>query len=124
MSKPKTRKDTYIDVRKHLTDYTDEDLKKKFWALADEATKPLIELAKTHTTPAIERSVLLRMGFSSLEAQALVKKIIEHQLMGKGAGHVVFRYARLKGLSIRDAGLALIQDTGWDDVLKSFEVKQ
>jgi len=33
---------------------------------------PLLEYGRTHTTPSIERSVLLRMGFSSLEAKPLV----------------------------------------------------
>ena len=124
MSKQKTREDNYLDIRKHLVQMTDDDLKKRFWNLADQATEPLVQLAYTHTSPAIERSVLLRMGFSSIEAAALVKKVITHALMGKGAGHVVYRYAKLKGLSIRDAGLSLIDDIGWQDVLDSFGVKQ
>ncbi len=41
---------------------------------------PLIEEARTHTTPSIERSVLLRMGFSSIEAKALVARMHERRL--------------------------------------------
>ena len=84
---------------------------------------PLIELARTHTTPAIERSVLLRMCFSSLEAKGIVEKTIANNLISKGAGHTVFRYSRLTGKSIREAGLTLLNDEGWDEVKQSFEVK-
>ena len=37
--------------------------------LTGQLVDPLLELAKENTSPAIERSVLLRMGFSSLEAK-------------------------------------------------------
>jgi D-ornithine 4,5-aminomutase subunit alpha len=80
----------------------------------------LIELARTHTSPAIERSVLLRMGFSSIEAKALVEKTLSHDLISKGAGHVVYRYSLITGLPIRDAGLLLLEDVGWDQVETSF----
>ncbi len=122
MNGHQTRKDDFKERRKHLEHLTDEALKERFWALADKVTQPLIDLAKTHTTPAIERSVLLRMGFSSLEASALVKKVINHQLIGKGAGHVVYRLSLLDKISIRDAGLKLLNDQGWDKVKQSFGV--
>jgi len=122
MNKNKTRTDDYLERRNHLENCTDEELKQKFWALADKATEPLIELAYTHTSPAIERSVLLRMGFSSIEAQALVKKVMSHELMPKGAGHVVYRYAKLRNIAIREAGESLLNDIGWDEVMQSFGV--
>lgn len=122
MNKHNTRTDDYLTRRKHLEKLSDQELKERFWMLADEATKPLIDLAYKHTTPAIERSVLLRMGFSSIEAQKIVTNVIQHQLIGKGAGHVVYRYSTLRNISIREAGLALMENTGFDDVIKSFEV--
>jgi len=114
------RKDDFEQRRKDIRHLTDEQLKKRFWELSRNAVEPLIQLAKTHTTPAIERSVLLRMGFSSLEASVIVEKTIDASLMGKGAGHVVFRYAKIKSIPIKEAGLALIEGNGWDEVLKSF----
>ncbi|MDD4211791.1 MAG: ornithine aminomutase subunit alpha [Bacilli bacterium] len=114
------RSDDFEARRKHLASLSDEELKATFWCLANQAVEPLVDLAKTHTSPSLERSVLLRMGFSSLEAKALVEKVMAHELMGKGAGHVVFRYHQLASLPIREAGLALINGEGWDKVIKSF----
>jgi len=122
MNKRATRSDDYMKRREHIKNLSDDQLKNKFWSLADKAVKPMIELAKTHTTPAIERSVLLRMGFSSLEAKDIVNKTINHQLISKGAGHVVYRLSKIKSISIREAGLMLIKDQGWDLIQKSFGV--
>ncbi len=123
MNKHKTREDDFLSRRQHLANLTDEELKQRFWDLADKTTQPLIDLALTHTSPAIERSVLLRMGFSSLEAAGLVKKVIANNLMGKGAGHVVYRYSKISGLEIREAGLKLLEDIGWQEVKNSFGVQ-
>lgn len=123
MEKANVRQDDYEVRRQHLENLSDEELKKRFWALVDEAVNPLINLAKTHTSPAIERSVLLRMGFSSIEAKAIVDQTIEHHLMGKGAGHCVYKYSQLKKLTVRDAGLILMKGEGWNDVIKAFMVK-
>ncbi|MBN2541166.1 MAG: ornithine aminomutase subunit alpha [Bacilli bacterium] len=122
MNNHKTREDDYKERRQHLENLSDAQLKQRFWDLADQATSPLIDLAYSHTSPAIERSVLLRMGFSSIEAAALVKLVLAHNLIGKGAGHVVYRYANIKQISIRESGLELIQGKGFEDVIKSFEV--
>ena len=54
-------------------------------------------MAKENTTPSIERSVLLRMGFSTLEVRPLVEGAIERNLIGKGVGHIVYRVAKEKG---------------------------
>ncbi|MDD3107144.1 MAG: ornithine aminomutase subunit alpha [Bacilli bacterium] len=123
MEKRPNRQDDFAIRRQKLATLSDEDLKKYFWELAHQTVEPLLDLAKTHTTPAIERSVLLRMGFSSLEAKGLVEKVIVHQLMGKGAGHVVYRYAKLTNLEIRQAGLSLLNDQGWEAVCESFGMK-
>jgi D-ornithine 4,5-aminomutase subunit alpha len=122
MNKDKKRRDDYEQRRQHLKDKSDRELKQYFWSLTEKAVDPLIKLAKTHTSPAIERSVLLRMGFSSLEAKAIVGKTIEHGLIGKGAGHVVYRLSSLNGQPVREAGKALMEDRGWDKVKQSFGV--
>lgn len=122
MNEDKKRRDDYEKRRHHLKDKSDRELKAYFWSLTEKAVDPLINLAKTHTSPAIERSVLLRMGFSSLEAKAIVNKTIEHGLIGKGAGHVVYRLSTLTGQPIREAGKALMEDRGWDKVKQSFGV--
>lgn len=115
------RDDDFQERRKHLHNLTNEELKARFWKLAEEAVDPLLDLAKTHTTPAIERSVLLRMGFSSLEIKPLVDMVIDHGLIGKGAGHVVYKVATEKKLPIRQAGLELIEGKHWEDAVAYFK---
>jgi D-ornithine 4,5-aminomutase subunit alpha len=105
MNSKRFREDDYLERRKHLANLDEQELKETFWALAEKAVSPLVDLAYKNTSPAIERSVLLRMGFSSLEAKDLVEKTINHGLISKGAGHVVYRLSKLENLSIRDAGL-------------------
>jgi D-ornithine 4,5-aminomutase subunit alpha len=124
MNNRKIREDNYLEKRKHLSSLSDEQLKQRFWQLAEEAIQPLVSLAYKNTTPAIERSILLRMGFSSLEAKDLVEKVINHGLISKGAGHVVYRLAKLDNIEIRTAGLNLINNQGWEKILKSFEVSK
>lgn len=104
----KARNDDFNERRKHLKQMSDEQLKAYFEKLTDQMIDPLLELAYTHTTPAIERSVLMRMGFSSLEAKALTDKMMDYHLLEHGSGHVVFKYAQLNHLTIREAGLALL----------------
>ena len=60
------RKDDFQARRQHLADLSDQELHQRFWDLLDQVVEPLAQLARTHTSPAIERSVLLRMGFSSI----------------------------------------------------------
>lgn len=82
---------------------------------------PLLDLAKTHTSPSVERSVLLRMGFSSLEAKPLVEQAIDHGLIGKGVGHVVYRIAKEKNMDIRACGLEMMEGKHWDDAIAIFK---
>ena len=108
------RPDNFEQSRARLRDLSDEDLHAHFRDLVDRIVAPLIEEARTHTTPSIERSVLLRMGFSSVECKALVVQMQEHGLLGHGAGRLVLELARAKGISIREAGLALLAGQHWD----------
>ncbi|MBS3943427.1 MAG: ornithine aminomutase subunit alpha [Dethiobacter sp.] len=114
------RDDDFDRRRAALRDLDDDQLEGRFWKLADEVVKPLIDLAHGHTSPSIERSVLLRMGFSSLEAKDIVRYCQKHGLLGKGAGHVILRLADRRGLGYREAGLLLAEDKGWDEAADIF----
>jgi D-ornithine 4,5-aminomutase subunit alpha len=115
------RKDDFQERRKHLAGMTEDELEARFWSLADQLTEPLVELARNNTTPSLERSVLLRMGFSSIEARAIVDQVLDHGLIGKGAGHVVFKVARETGKDIREAGLALGEGKLWETAAAAFD---
>lgn len=116
-----SRADDFQERRKHLANLTEDQLEERFWQLAEEIVDPLVELAEKNTSPSIERSVLLRMGFSSIEAQAIVKGAIDRGLLGKGAGHLVYRLAKEKNMEIREAGLKLAEGEMWDDVVTIFK---
>jgi D-ornithine 4,5-aminomutase subunit alpha len=115
------RADDFQERRKHLASLSEEELEKRFWNLAFEIVDPIVDLAYKNTSPSIERSVLLRMGFSSLEAKPIVDGAIERGLLGKGAGNLVYRLAKEKDISIRDAGLKLAEGEMWDDVMEIFK---
>lgn len=115
------REDDYLQRNQHLAQLSDEALKERFWELVEQIVDPLLDLAKSHTSPAIERSVLLRMGFSSLEAQPLVDGAIDRGLIGHGVGHVIYRIAKEKNLDVRTTGLELIEGKHWDDAIQIFK---
>ena len=108
------RPDDFESRRKHLRNMSDEELHSYFWQLAENIINPMVEEARTHTTPSIERSVLLRMGFSSIEAKGLVEKMQRNRILGCGAGRLVLDVAKTKGISVRDAGEALLADQHWE----------
>jgi len=116
-----TRKDDFLQRSKHLQKMTDEELDRYFWELAERIVDPLIELSKTHTSPSIERSVLLRMGFNSLEAKAIVEKVFDLGLLGKGAGHVVYKVASELKKPILDTGKGLASGKHWEIVERLFK---
>lgn len=115
------REDDFLTRRKHLESLSDDELKARFWELAEKIVDPLLDLAKTHTSPSVERSVLLRMGFSSLEAKPLVEGAIDRGLMSKGVGHIVYRISKEKNITVREAGLQLIEGKHWDDAVEIFK---
>lgn len=110
------RADDFDRRREKLQAMSDEELQRHFWGLVEKIVEPLIEEARTHTTPAIERSILLRMGFSSIEAKQLVEKILQHNLLGHGAGRLVLELAKAKQLSVPDAGAALLAGQYWEEL--------
>ena len=115
------RADDFEARRKHLANLSEEELLNRFWKLAEDVVDPLLELAKNNTTPAIERSVLLRMGFSSLEAKDIVDNTIDRGLMGKGAGNVVYSVAKALNRDYREVGRELGAGTNWDTAVNIFK---
>ena len=114
------RTDDFAERRKHIANLSDEELYQRFWELTDKVVDPLLELGYKNTTPSVERSVLLRMGISSLQTQKIVNQTIDHGLMGKGAGHCVYKLSILRGISIPEAGDLLADGEGWDEVAAEF----
>jgi D-ornithine 4,5-aminomutase subunit alpha len=96
--------------REELKQMTDEQLKARFWELCQQAVDPIVDLAKTHTSPSIERSVLLRMGIDSVSSHGVVERIYEAGLLGKGAGHVLLRLAQVNGTDVRQAAAAVLDN--------------
>lgn len=115
------REDDYGRRRAHLSAMTDEELKKYFWSLAAAITEPCLKLGYENTSPSIERSVLLRMGFSSIEVKPIVEGAMARNLLGHGAGNIVYRLSRQKKIGIREAGLALAQGELWEEAVSLFQ---
>ena len=115
----KERIDDYSTRSKHLKSLSDAELKAYFLELADKIVDPLLDLAYKNTSKSIERSVLLRMGFSSIEAKGIVEILSENNLLRKGTGHCVFVVAKNKAIDIHEAGL-LIQNGDEIDYLMEY----
>jgi D-ornithine 4,5-aminomutase subunit alpha len=110
------RPDDFEARRASLRGLSDAELHARFWSLVERIVAPLVEEARTHTTPAIERSVLLRMGFTSGEAKVLVEEITRRGRLGDGAGRLVLELARRRGTSLREVGDALLAGRLWEEV--------
>lgn len=108
------RPDTYGEVRKHLAGLDDVQLEARFWELSQRCVDPLVELARTHTSPSIERSVLMRMGVDSRTCMAVVAECGKRGLLGHGAGHVVWVCMRAWDSSAPEAAERLAGGDGWD----------
>ena len=111
-----SRDDDFESRRAHLRGLSDEELRARFWSRVAQIVEPLVEEARTHTTPSIERSVLLRMGFSSIEAKQLVSRFHARGLLGHGAGRLVLELAKAKQLPVREAGSALLAGQYWEEL--------
>jgi len=115
------RNDDFEIRRAHLKGLSEEELKARFFKLAEEIVDPLIELSKNNTTPSVERSVLLRMGFSSLEAKDIVNHILDLGLMGKGAGNAVVKTAEKLGRDYLIVGREMAEGKHLDITLGIFK---
>ncbi|MCE1227937.1 MAG: ornithine aminomutase subunit alpha [Firmicutes bacterium] len=96
--------------RETLKTMSDEQLKDRFWQLCNQVVEPVLDLARTHTSPSIERSVLLRMGVDSVSSHGVVDRVLEAGLLGKGAGHCVLKVSQKTGKDIRGAAQAILDD--------------
>jgi D-ornithine 4,5-aminomutase subunit alpha len=110
------REDTYLQVRDHLAGLSDAELEAHFWALAQKVVDPLVELARTHTSPSIERSVLMRMGIDSPTCMAVVAECEKRGLLGHGAGQVVLHCSTTWECAVPEAARRLAGGDGWDVV--------
>lgn len=106
------REDAYQARRAALAGLSDEELKAHFWSLSRQLMEPVADLARTHTSPSIERSVLLRMGIDSLSTHPVVDRISDAGLLGKGAGHVVAKLAHERGIGVREAAALIVDEPG------------
>ena len=110
------REDDFEQRRARLRALSDEELHARFWSLVKQIVAPVIEEARTHTSSSIERSVLLRMGFSSVEAKELVARFAERGVLGQGAGRLVLELAKSKGLPVHDVGIGLLEGRHWEEL--------
>ncbi len=94
-----------------LRKLSDEQLKERFWELCAQVVAPAVELARTHTSPSIERSVLLRMGIDSVSCHGVVDRINAAGLLGKGAGHVLLRLSRKADVDVRAAAAMILENS-------------
>lgn len=115
------RADDFAERRKHIADLSDQELYDRFWAATEKVVQPLLDLGRENTTPSIERAVLLRMGISSLETKPIVEGCMDRGLMGKGAGHVVYKLSKEKNISIKEAGTMLAEGKAWDEAVALFK---
>lgn len=114
-------KEKFEIEKQKLEKLSDEELNKLFWEKAEEIVNPLIELAKTHTSPSIERSVLLRMGFNSLEAKTIVEGIFERELLGKGAGNILLTMSKKAQKDYLTYGKEMVQGSHWEEIEKTYK---
>jgi D-ornithine 4,5-aminomutase subunit alpha len=110
------RPDTFADVRGHLAGLSDAELEARFWALTQQIVDPLVDLARTHTSPSIERSVLMRMGIDSRTSMAVVSECETRGLLGHGVGHVVLHCSTTWQVPAPEAAHRLAAGEGWDTV--------
>lgn len=115
------RADDFESRRKHLADLSEAELEARFWELTEKLVDPIVDLAKKNTSPSIERSILLRMGFSSVEAKTIVDGAIDRGIVGKGAGNILYRLSKEKDMEIREVGLKLIEGQLWEDAVSIFK---
>lgn len=115
------RKDDFEQRRQHLRDLSEAQLEERFWKLCGKLMDPIVDMAASHTSPSIERSVLLRMGFSSIESESIVRGAIDHGLLEHGAGHLVYKLSLEKQSGLRDTGLHLADNKLWDEASSLFQ---
>ncbi len=117
----KERQDDYLERSKHLKKLTDLELREYFLELSEKIVDPLIDLSYKNTSKSIERSILLRMGFSSIDAKAIVDILDENNLLRKGAGHSVYILSKNKNISLEKAGKLIQNGESINHLLEYFK---
>ena len=56
------RDNDFEQRRQHIAHLTDQELYDRFWELTAQVVDPLLEQGRKHTTPCVERAVLLRLA--------------------------------------------------------------
>lgn len=120
----KERMDDFETRREHLKGMSDVELKAYFLELADKIVDPLLDLAYKNTSKSIERSVLLRMGFDSLEAKAIVDILNENNLLRKGSGQCVYLVSKKFNLDLHESGIQIQNGEHIDFLKQHFEAKK
>jgi len=100
----------FEERHERLKNLSDDELKERFWELCNQVVTPIADLARTHTSPSIERSVLLRMGINSQLAFGVVDRINQAGLLGKGAGHVLLKLTEKFDYDVRAAANHIMED--------------
>lgn len=100
----------FEERHERLKNLSDDELKERFWELCNQVVTPIADLARTHTSPSIERSVLLRMGIDSQLAFGVVDRINQAGLLGKGAGHVLLKLTEKFDYDVRAAANHIMED--------------
>ncbi|MHB8804412.1 MAG: D-ornithine 4,5-aminomutase subunit OraS [Coriobacteriia bacterium] len=114
------RPDTFHEVREHLVGLSDTELEARFWELSNDVVRPLVDLARTHTSPSIERSVLMRMGIDSRTCMAVVSECETRGYLGHGAGHVVYLCMQAWDCDAPAAAARLAIGEGWEIPAEKF----
>lgn len=107
------RADDFAERRSHLIGLSDAELRDRFWSLINQLIDPILEEGRTHTSPSIERSVVMRMGFSTIEAKAIVDAAAERGKLGHGVGKIILETAQREKLELHEAGRALAEGRLW-----------
>ena len=87
---------------------SDDELKARFWELCNQVVDPIVDLANTHTSPSIERSVLLRMGIDSISSHGVVDSFCRPVCWAKAPGHVVLKLSQKTGTDVPGAAAAIL----------------
>jgi len=117
----KERKDDFLERREHLKKLSNIELRQYFLDLSNKLVDPLLDLSYKNTSKSIERSVLLRMGFSSIDAKAIVDILDENNLLRKGAGHCVYILSKNKKINLEIAGNNIKNGDEIDYLLEVFK---
>lgn len=89
----------------------DESLRRLGGILAS----PSLVMSYEHTTPLMERARLRRLGLSKAEAEAFLEMLCARGLLDTGAGALIARTCRARGLAPAEAARLMLSGEGWPE---------